>query len=250
MIKYIFIIPYRDRLQHKSFFMRHMKYILEDIPEHEYKIWFIHQLDNRPFNRGALKNIGLLVARQIYKHYKDIIFVFNDVDTVPYKKNLLNYKTINGIVKHFYGFDFALGGIFSITGRDFEKINGFPNFWSWGFEDNCVYNRCIKHGLYVDRNSFYKIGDHNILQLFDGVVRNLSVNNIPRVKQDTGSDGINSISNLNFYIENEMVQIYSFQVPIDCNSEFYADHDIRNGSRLTTKQFKPKNNNNQKRFLM
>ena len=68
MIKYIFIIPYRDRLQHKSFFMRHMKYILEDIPEHEYKLWFIHQLDHRPFNRGALKNIGLLVAKQIYKH--------------------------------------------------------------------------------------------------------------------------------------------------------------------------------------
>lgn len=249
MIKYIFIIPYRDRMQHKTFFIRHMKHVLEDIPENEYKIWFIHQLDNRPFNRGALKNIGFLVAKQAYKYYKNITFIFNDVDTVPYTKNILNYHTRHGIIKHFYGFEFALGGIFSIMGGDFEKINGFPNFWSWGFEDNCIYNRAIKNKLYVDRTSFYKIGNHNILQLFDGVVRNLSVNNIPRVKQDTGRDGVSTIHDLNFYIDNDIVQIYSFEVPINHNNEFYANHDIRNGSRLTTKQFKP-NNNNANTFLM
>ena len=33
----IFIVPYRDREQHKLHFDLYMKYILEDIPEKDYK---------------------------------------------------------------------------------------------------------------------------------------------------------------------------------------------------------------------
>ena len=45
--KLVFIVPYRDRVQHQAFFKRHMKMILEDIPESDYKIYYIHQCDNR-----------------------------------------------------------------------------------------------------------------------------------------------------------------------------------------------------------
>jgi hypothetical protein len=37
--------------------------------------------------------------------------VFNDVDTAPYKPDLVDFRTTHGVVKHFYGFDFAFGGI-------------------------------------------------------------------------------------------------------------------------------------------
>ena len=77
----------------------------------------------------------------------------------------------------------------------------------------------------------------------------MSVNNIPRVKQDTGKDGITTIYDLNFCIENDMVQIYSFEVPINHSNEFYANHDIRNGGSVTTKQFKPRKSNKNS-FLM
>jgi len=247
-IKYLFIVPYRDREQHKIFYKHYMKLILSDYPKKIYDIWFIHQKDKRPFNRGALKNIGFLIAKNTYSYYKDIVFIFNDIDTVPYDKNILCYHTIPGVIKHFYGFKFALGGIFSITGRDFELINGFPNFWSWGFEDNCINQRALAKKIKIDRSNFYKIGDKHILQLFDGVTRNLSVNNISRVKKDAHTDGIWTITNLKFNKENDEYLIHGFDVPIKPNTETYAEYDVRQGSKITEKQFNFKSNNNQ--FLM
>ena len=60
-------------------------------------------------------------------------------------------------------------GIFSIRGADFEKINGFPNFWSWCGEDNYILKRVEMCGLYLDRSNFFNILDRNILQMCDGV---------------------------------------------------------------------------------
>ena len=94
-----------------------MKYILEDV-SYPYEIYFSHQCDKRDFNRGAMKNMGFLAIKDKYPdNYKNITFVFNDVDTMPYTKDLFDCNTKKGVVKHFYGFDFSLGGIFSITGR-------------------------------------------------------------------------------------------------------------------------------------
>ena len=60
----IFIVPYRNRFQHKVFFCKYMKFILEDFKEGEYEIYFSHQCDARSFNRGAMKNIGFLAMKQ------------------------------------------------------------------------------------------------------------------------------------------------------------------------------------------
>lgn len=137
----VFIVPYRSRPNQKADFLKNMKQLLEDLTE-PYEIYFAHQCDSRPFNRGAMKNLGFIAIKNKYpNNYKDITFIFNDVDTFPSEKGMIDYITTSGIVKHYYGFNFALGGIFSIKGADFEKAKGFPNFWGWGLEDNIMNDR-------------------------------------------------------------------------------------------------------------
>ena len=146
--KIVFVIPYRNRIQHKFYFSTYLTSILKDNPD-SYEIYFSHQCDTRSFNRGGTKNIGFLAIKSKYPdHYKDITFVFNDIDTLPFS-NIFDYKTTPGIVKHFYGFEYALGGIVSITGADFEATNGFPNFWGWGMEDAVLQTRCMIMDLMV-----------------------------------------------------------------------------------------------------
>lgn len=213
MIDLIFIIPYRNREQHKSYFDRHMKYILED--EKNYDIIFVHQKDNRLFNRGAMKNIGFIYAKEKYPdNYKEITFVFNDIDTLPYKKNLLNYRTKKNIIKHFYGFEFCLGGIFSITGYDFEKVNGFPCFWNWGLEDNSIYLRALEKKIKVDRSTFYRLGDMNILHLIDGLTKLANKRKLTYKELKNVNDGYKEISNISYTLNKDMLDVENF----DCNT--------------------------------
>jgi len=170
--KIIFIVPYRYRAAEKIHFSVYMKYIMEDYDKNDYEIYYSHQMDSRPFNRGATKNIGFLVMKKKYPNdYKNITFVFNDIDSVPIKKNMFNYITTSGVVKHFYGFTFTLGGIFSIVGSDFEKCNGFPNNWGWGIEDNAMNDRALLNEFIINREQFYPRNSKAVLHLYETAER-------------------------------------------------------------------------------
>jgi len=198
--KRVFIVPYRNRIQHKFFFSKYMSFILED--KKDYEIYFSHQCDARTFNRGAVKNIGFIAIKNKYpEHYKNITFIFNDIDTIPFHK-IFDYETTVGTVKHYYGFKYALGGIVVMKGGDFEKINGFPCYWGWGMEDNALQKRCDRNKLLIDRSNFYEIGKPQILQLFDGISRIISKKDPWRSENDNGIDGLQTISRLNYKIDN------------------------------------------------
>lgn len=244
--KRIFIVPYRNRVQHKFFFSKYMSYILED--KDDYEIFFSHQCDARTFNRGAIKNIGFLAAKNKYpQDYKDITFIFNDVDTIPFTK-IFDYETTHGVVKHYYGFKYALGGIVVMKGADFERTNGFPGFWGWGMEDNVLQKRCEAVGLTIDRSVFYNIGSPEILQLFDGISRIISKKDPWRGENDDGVDGLRSITQLKYTIDSKsenpndnifavnnprisVVNVSTFLTHIPFGTEEYYNYDLREPKR-------------------
>lgn len=230
--KYIFIIPYRDREQHLIFFKKQMKYVLEDVNPNDYKLYFVHQDDKRPFNCGAIKNIGFLAMREKYPNdYKNITFVFNDVDTMPFSKNFLNYETRHNVIKHFYGFTFTLGGIVSIKGADFERIHGYPNFWAWGFEDNMLNDRALKARIAVDRTHFFPYADKNILHFNDGFMKHVNRSEFDRYTGKT-AEGWSSISNLKYTINEEtgFIDVTQFATGTVENPKTSFTHDLRKGT--------------------
>ena len=199
--KIIFIVPYRDRRQEKCIFSVYMKYIMEDYDKNDYEIYYSHQMDSRPFNRGATKNIGFLVMKKKYPNdYQNITFVFNDIDTLPVKKNTFDYATTKGIVKHFYGFTFTLGGIFSIVGSDFEKCNGFPNNWGWGMEDNAMNDRVLLNEFVINRQQFYPRDTRNVLHLFDTPNRIINNKEPENYISKNLNDNLNNIHEIEYVI--------------------------------------------------
>jgi hypothetical protein len=213
-----------------------MNKILEDIPTRDYQIKYIHQTDDRTFNRGAMKNIGFLYVKNKYPtNYKNITLIFNDVDTIPLHKNLLHYETVEGNVKHFYGYNYTLGGIVSIKAGDFEKINGFPNYWSWGYEDNTLQKRVIQGGLNIDRKQFFPIMDKNIIHLNDSLERIVNRYDFDRFihenKYNLINNGISSITNLKYEEnpDNHFINILDFTTEIPDKSTTNQIHNLKNG---------------------
>jgi hypothetical protein len=225
----IFIVPYRDREKEKEFFKEKMATIMQDYPIGYYKIYYIQQNFDKPFNRGAMKNIGFLMVKTKYpNNYKNITLVFNDVDTMPVNKTTIpNYSTQRGVIKHFYGYNYVLGGIVSILGGDFELINGFPNYYSWGFEDNELNNRVKQKGLIVDRSVFYQIWDSaNIIQLKQSPNRVVNSGEFDRYIRKV-NEGINTIYDLLFSVNETtgLVDVKQFQTKYNVNESLNKDFD-------------------------
>ena len=237
--KLIFIVPYRNREQHLEHFRSHMKTIMEDYCADDYQYLFVHQCDTKSFNRGAMKNIGFITAARMYpREYRDITFVFNDVDNMPVNKGVLPYETTRGVVKHFYGYNYTLGGIVSITGADYERVAGFPNYWGWGYEDNALQERVLKAGIRIDRSVFFPINDYgNIIHHNHGTKRTMNKYDFERFSRKLG-DGLYTIMELdyNYDAATDFVNVTHFKTNYDEKKEAAFIHDLTKGNQPLKKR--------------
>ncbi len=150
-VRLAIIVPYRDRPDHLRQFVPHMRRYLRDAKLTEYTIHVVEQSFGKPFNRGAIKNIGFKLADPCADYV-----CFHDVDYLPIKADyswvdcptlLISKGTI--LTENMNTF---FGAVVAFSKTDFTKINGYPNaYWQWGFEDQELHERCILTGLTIKR---------------------------------------------------------------------------------------------------
>jgi hypothetical protein len=240
--KTIFIIPYRSRETQMKYFIQYFETRVRNQPDMEdAEYFFIHQKDNRPFNRGAMKNIGFIVFSKKYSNWRDITFVFHDIDQYPKPDVMFPYKTTQGVVTHYYGFVNTLGGAVAIKGSDFYKTKGYCNFWSWGYEDNVLQNRVLAQKLTIDRSIFYKVTDmkHLINISTDGPLRMVSKHEVQRYVSNV-LDNLYSIKNLSFIEKDHSIDVNGFDTVFQ-PSPLYVYNLKSNELNLYSYLFKKKN---------
>lgn len=168
---FIIIVPFRNDLENVRF--EQLLKFTEFMSKHKFKVFVINQntlIKNKKFtekfNRGALLNVGFLLAKKEKVDY----VIFHDVDLIPDKEILPYYKMFPSSPIHLakynpkYTFDLYFGGVNSFNMKDFEKINGFPNnYWGWGGEDDELYDRLVDNNLeiLVPKKGSYTELEHN-----------------------------------------------------------------------------------------
>jgi hypothetical protein len=148
-------IPYRNRKEHIERLIPHLsKKLNEQGIDHSFYVG--HQIDDKLFNRGAMKNIA---AHYAFEDGCDYI-AWHDVDMLSYDTNMpggdYSYPEDNPIhiatklSKYNYGlgYDQYFGGVVLFTKEQAYATNGYSNeYWDWGQEDDDLFWRCYYEGM-------------------------------------------------------------------------------------------------------
>jgi len=144
-------IPYRNRESHLKELIPHLTEHLnkQGIP---HRFYVGHQVDDKLFNRGVMKNIA---AKHAFEDGCDYV-AWHDVDMLPHKDADYSYPIDNPIhiatklSKYSYkmGYDQYFGGVVLFNKEHVEKTNGYSNdYWDWGQEDDDLFWRCYFEGM-------------------------------------------------------------------------------------------------------
>ena len=148
-------IPYRNRKEHLERLVPHLgKYLTEKGIDHKFYVG--HQVDDKLFNRGAMKNIA---AEYAFNDGCDYI-AWHDVDMLPYtnhhdtlpdysypEENPTHIATKLSKYNYGLGYDQYFGGVILFTKEQVERTNGYSNdYWDWGQEDDDLFWRCYYEG--------------------------------------------------------------------------------------------------------
>jgi hypothetical protein len=139
-------IPYRNRKEHIEKLIPHLsKHLNERGINHSFYVG--HQIDDKLFNRGAMKNIA---AHYAFEDGCDYI-AWHDVDMLAFEECDYTYPTDNPthiatkLSKYNYnlGYDQYFGGVVLFTKEQAYNTNGYSNeYWDWGQEDDDLFWRC------------------------------------------------------------------------------------------------------------
>lgn len=146
------LVPFRNAHQELQRFVPHMSQFLER-QNIDFTIFIINQLDRYRFNRGALLDVGFMLAEQEHDY-----IAMHDVDLLPLNPQL-NYsfapqpRHLAAPWLHpIYHYANFIGGIMLMSSQHFRMLNGLSsNFWGWGREDDEFYKRIVEFGLHLER---------------------------------------------------------------------------------------------------
>jgi predicted glycosyltransferase involved in capsule biosynthesis len=154
MQKMAVIIPYRNREEHlKKFLKTFPEYVSRQFPYLQYEIFVVEQKDDKPFNRGKIKNVGFDLTKDRFNY-----FCFHDVDMLPVQANY-SYPNIPSHlaaeISQFgewegkgLAYEYFFGGVVLFNKEDFITVNGYSNqYWGYGCEDDDLLFRVHQSGL-------------------------------------------------------------------------------------------------------
>jgi hypothetical protein len=148
-------IPYRNRKEHIERLIPHLSKEL-DKQGIEHTFYVGHQVDDKLFNRGAMKNIAAHYAFEdgcdyIAWHDVDMLVFNKDEDGVSYaypEDKPLHIATKLSKYNYGLGYDQYFGGVVLFTKDQAYQTNGYSNeYWDWGQEDDDLFWRCYYEGL-------------------------------------------------------------------------------------------------------
>jgi len=213
------LVPYRDNpAKERSAQLKQFVEHFSKSPWNQCHVFVIEQSeDDRRFNRGGLLNIGARLAKT-YSH-----IILHDVDLLP-DESLLPYYTmipdhpvhIGTVWRTKYTSERFLGGILSISIKEFQQVNGYPNqFWGWGGEDDVLRNRLIRAKIPIYRPTIHG-GITELHHEHVGNKPNLVLpNKRSRVLSNRGTDGVRQIRWKTLHKESLAPHIYKYTVELN-----------------------------------
>ncbi|XP_055996010.1 beta-1,4-N-acetylgalactosaminyltransferase bre-4-like [Ostrea edulis] len=149
------LIPFRNREAHLRVLLNNLHPILYR-QQLMYTVYVIEQVDEKPFNKGKLYNIGY---QETLKR-NHTCFIFHDVDLIPENDKILYgcSRSPMHLSREIDKFGYRLcdynliGGVSAWRKREFEMVNGWSNaFFNWGGEDDDLSYRIMANGLSIHR---------------------------------------------------------------------------------------------------
>lgn len=184
-------IPYRNRKEHLDILIPKLSAHLNS-KGIDHGFYVAHQVDDKLFNRGAMKNIA---AKHAFEDGCDYI-AWHDVDMIPNEDCDYSYPAEKPVhistqlSKYNYGMSYPeyFGGVILFTKEQVEKTNGYSNeYWDWGMEDDDLFWRCKLEGYYKTDYLDTNLADQRFAK-FNGYESAVVIEHTKKIKRLTTTD--------------------------------------------------------------